>query len=101
MEITLHSDLKNRAGHVRQPDESDPPTGGVSGQPAPVFALLYPVCLNSLPDRLQTQGPDQSATGRDVTTLKVKSEDGNHTFVLKMCFSETVGHLRRYLDKHR
>lgn len=34
-------------------------------------------------------------------TLKIKSEDGNHTFQVKMCFSETIGHLRRYLDKHR
>lgn len=33
--------------------------------------------------------------------LKIKSEDGNHTFLLKMCLSETIGHLRRYLDTHR
>lgn len=40
-------------------------------------------------------------TGPNLVTLKIKSEDGNHTFKLKMCFSETIGHLRQYLDKHR
>lgn len=40
-------------------------------------------------------------TSPNLVTLKIKSEDGNHTFKLKMCFSETIGHLRQYLDKHR
>ena len=37
----------------------------------------------------------------DVATLRVKSEDGNHSYILKMHISETIGHLRQYLDKHR
>lgn len=41
------------------------------------------------------------AASPDVLTLKIKSEDGNRVFILKMCFSETIGHLRRYLDAHR
>eukprot|EP00066_Takifugu_rubripes_P014642 XP_011603908.1 PREDICTED: UBX domain-containing protein 11 [Takifugu rubripes] len=40
-------------------------------------------------------------TSSDLFTLKIKSEDGNCVFILKMCFSETIGHLRRYLDEHR
>lgn len=40
-------------------------------------------------------------TSSDFLSLKIKSEDGNRVFVLKMCFSETIGHLRRYLDEHR
>lgn len=40
-------------------------------------------------------------TSANLVTLKIKSEDGNHTFILKMGFSETIGQLRRYLDKHR
>uniref|UniRef100_A0A1A8H6G0 UBX domain-containing protein 11 n=1 Tax=Nothobranchius korthausae TaxID=1143690 RepID=A0A1A8H6G0_9TELE len=36
-----------------------------------------------------------------VITLKVKSEDEDQTFVVKMWLSETVGHLRSYLDQHR
>ncbi|XP_062841584.1 UBX domain-containing protein 11 [Trichomycterus rosablanca] len=37
----------------------------------------------------------------DVTSLRVKSEDRETTFLLKMFFNETVGHLRQYLDTHR
>ncbi|KAK2815330.1 hypothetical protein Q7C36_023596 [Tachysurus vachellii] len=37
----------------------------------------------------------------EISKLKVKSEDGEKTFILKMFFSETIGHLRRYLDAHR
>lgn len=40
-------------------------------------------------------------TSSDLLTLKIKSEDGDCVFILKMCFSETIGHLRRYLDEHR
>lgn len=65
---------------------------GVSGQS---------VCLNCMPYRLQTFSPDRPSSACDVITLKVKSEDGNHTYILKMCLSETIGHLRQHLDKHR
>ncbi|KAJ0000237.1 hypothetical protein NQD34_012079 [Periophthalmus magnuspinnatus] len=37
----------------------------------------------------------------DVTTLKIRSEDGGDTYMLKMNCSETIGHIRQYLDKHR
>uniref|UniRef100_A0A3B4UXL2 UBX domain-containing protein 11 n=1 Tax=Seriola dumerili TaxID=41447 RepID=A0A3B4UXL2_SERDU len=33
---------------------------------------------------------DRPSSPRDVITLKVKSEDGSHTYILKMCFSETI-----------
>ncbi|KAK9513542.1 hypothetical protein VZT92_027068 [Zoarces viviparus] len=52
-------------------------------------------------ERLQTYSPDRPSSARDVITLKVKSEDGNRTYILKMCFSETIGHLRQHLDEHR
>uniref|UniRef100_A0A1A7YDQ4 UBX domain-containing protein 11 n=1 Tax=Iconisemion striatum TaxID=60296 RepID=A0A1A7YDQ4_9TELE len=38
---------------------------------------------------------------KPVITLKVKSEDGDQTYMVKMWLSETVGHLRSYLDQHR
>ncbi|XP_052244196.1 UBX domain-containing protein 11-like isoform X3 [Dreissena polymorpha] len=40
-------------------------------------------------------------TPRDITTLRIKSEDGGHTYILKMKFSETVGSLRKYLQAQR
>lgn len=51
--------------------------------------------------RQQISDSDRPSTAGEVTTLKVKSEDGNHTYMLKMSLSETIGHLRQYLDKHR
>lgn len=57
--------------------------------------------LTSLHYRLQVLNTDRPASARDVITLKVKSEDGNHTFILKMCLLETIGQLRQYLDAHR
>lgn len=51
--------------------------------------------------RLQTFGADKPSSATDVITLKIKSEDGNHTYILKMSSSETIGDLRQHLDKHR
>uniref|UniRef100_A0A673VZC6 UBX domain-containing protein 11 n=1 Tax=Salmo trutta TaxID=8032 RepID=A0A673VZC6_SALTR len=50
---------------------------------------------------LELHETDPPNSARDVTTLRVKSEDGEHTYIIKMRFSETIGHLRQYLDKHR
>ncbi|XP_060937991.1 UBX domain-containing protein 11 [Limanda limanda] len=47
------------------------------------------------------QSSDRPSSAHDIITLKVKTEDGDHTYVLTMGFSETIGHLRQYLDKHR
>lgn len=44
---------------------------------------------------------DRPKTPRDITTLRIKSESGTHTYILKMRFHETVGDLRKYLNKHR
>ncbi|XP_056618634.1 UBX domain-containing protein 11 isoform X2 [Triplophysa dalaica] len=37
----------------------------------------------------------------DITTLRIKSEAGVETFIVKMHFSETIGDLRLYLDMKR
>lgn len=36
-----------------------------------------------------------------ITTLRVKSEDGKSTYLLKCRYEDTIGTLRRYLDAHR
>ncbi|XP_067458114.1 UBX domain-containing protein 11 isoform X1 [Thunnus thynnus] len=63
--------------------------------------LVDTPALQEMKERLHTFTSDRPSSARDVITLKVRSEDGNHTYILKMCFSETIGHLRKYLDKHR
>ncbi|XP_038848588.1 UBX domain-containing protein 11 [Salvelinus namaycush] len=57
--------------------------------------------LQAMKERLELHETDPPNSARDVTTLRVKSEDGEHTYIMKMRFSETIGHLRQYLDKHR
>uniref|UniRef100_A0A3Q3LJ82 UBX domain-containing protein 11 n=1 Tax=Labrus bergylta TaxID=56723 RepID=A0A3Q3LJ82_9LABR len=47
--------------------------------------------------RLQTFSTDRPLSALDDITLKVKTEDGNHTYILKMSSSETIGvHLHGY-----
>lgn len=72
-----------------------------SGQSAPLLVLLHLVYFNSAHHREQTHEPEEEASACDIITLKVRSEDGDHTFILKMYFSETIGQLRQYVDKHR
>ncbi|XP_053397446.1 UBX domain-containing protein 11-like isoform X2 [Mercenaria mercenaria] len=51
--------------------------------------------------RLEGEDSGRPFTPRDITTLRVKSEDGNHTYILKMKFSNTVGDLRNYIKSQR
>uniref|UniRef100_A0A3Q2XK03 UBX domain-containing protein 11 n=1 Tax=Hippocampus comes TaxID=109280 RepID=A0A3Q2XK03_HIPCM len=51
--------------------------------------------LLAMKDSMHTITSDLPSSARNIITLKVKSEDGDHTYVLKMCLSETVGHLRQ------
>uniref|UniRef100_A0A3Q4N7Z1 UBX domain-containing protein 11 n=1 Tax=Neolamprologus brichardi TaxID=32507 RepID=A0A3Q4N7Z1_NEOBR len=60
---------------------------------------VYTPSLQASTERLQAFSAYQPAC--NVITLKVKSEDGSHTYMVKMSPSETVGDLRRYLDEHR
>ncbi|XP_053288000.1 UBX domain-containing protein 11 isoform X3 [Pleuronectes platessa] len=57
--------------------------------------------LQAMEQRLQASSCDRPSSAHDIITLKVKAEDGDQTYVLTMGFSETIGHLRQYLDKHR
>ncbi|XP_073341544.1 UBX domain-containing protein 11 [Pagrus major] len=75
--------------------------GSSDAQSSDSVILIDTPALQAMKERLQAINTDQPASARDVITLKVKSEDGNHTFILKMCLLETIGQLRQYLDTHR
>ncbi|KAM7382667.1 hypothetical protein PAMP_002389 [Pampus punctatissimus] len=75
--------------------------GSSNAQNSDSVILIDTPALQAMRERLQTFTSDRPSSARDVITLKVKSEDGNHTYILKMCFSETIGHLRQYLNKYR
>nr|XP_046254403.1 LOW QUALITY PROTEIN: UBX domain-containing protein 11 [Scatophagus argus] len=75
--------------------------GSSDVQSSNLAILIDTPALRAMKDRLQMVGPDRPASARDVITLKMKSEDGNRSFILKMHSTETIGHLRQCLDKHR
>ena len=51
--------------------------------------------------RLEMEESMRPQTPRNITTLRIKSETGNHTYILKMKFTETIGDLKKYLDLQR
>ncbi|KAM6967518.1 UBX domain-containing protein 11 [Aplochiton taeniatus] len=67
----------------------------------PKVTLIETPLLQTMRERLDLHDSDRPPSACDVTTLRVKSEDGEQTYILKMRFSETIRHLRQYLDKHR
>ncbi|KAM8735242.1 UBX domain-containing protein 11 [Acanthopagrus schlegelii] len=75
--------------------------GSSDAQSRDSVILIDTPSLQAMKDRLQVLNTDRTASARDVITLKLRSEDGNHTFILKMCLLETIGQLRHYLDSHR
>ncbi|XP_060756611.1 UBX domain-containing protein 11 [Neoarius graeffei] len=68
---------------------------GCGGAESCVQSVIETPALQTLRER--AEGDDVS----EISSLRVKSEDGEKTFILKMFFSETIGHLRQYLDAHR
>ncbi|XP_062394485.1 UBX domain-containing protein 11 isoform X2 [Sardina pilchardus] len=67
----------------------------------PSVIIVDTPALQTSQERLdQPDGTACDADG-DISTLRVKSENGEKTFVLKMNVTQTVGDLRQYLDKYR
>ncbi|GFN91070.1 ubx domain-containing protein 11-like [Plakobranchus ocellatus] len=71
---------KEMSESVTAPNSSGP--GGVASNPV-------------------SSSPRPKSSFRDVTTLRVVAEQGAHTYIVKMKFSETIGNLRTYLDTQR
>ncbi|XP_030605101.1 UBX domain-containing protein 11 [Archocentrus centrarchus] len=75
--------------------------GSSDAQSTSSVTLIDTPSLQAITEGPQAFSADQPPSARHVITLKVKSEDGDHTYTVKMCLSETVGDLRKYLDRHR
>ncbi|XP_075897371.1 UBX domain-containing protein 11 [Nelusetta ayraudi] len=71
-----------------------------SSSSSSTVTLIDTAALQTTKDSCEVPPPPPPPAG-DVITLKVKSEDGDQTFVLKMFSSDTIGLLRRHLNKHR
>ena len=49
-------------------------------------------------EKEESQRPPSS---REVTTLRIKSDQGDQTYILKMKFSQTIGDVKKHLDELR
>lgn len=57
--------------------------------------------LKELQSRQSTQDNEhRPPSGKNMTTLRVRSATGEQTFILKMRATDTIGDVRRYLSKH-
>ncbi|XP_043573446.1 UBX domain-containing protein 11 isoform X1 [Chiloscyllium plagiosum] len=62
--------------------------------------LIETPTLAKLRERLAfSEGNDRGL--RNISTLRIKSEDGEKMYIVKMLFTETVGALRSYLNQNR
>ncbi|XP_068614740.1 UBX domain-containing protein 11 [Brachionichthys hirsutus] len=88
-------DIRDSLRHVLQ--------GSSPGQSSESVVPIETAAMQMTRQRLQTHCPDRERppSAQDVINLKVKSEDGSQTFTAKMYLSETIGHLRQYVDQHR
>ncbi|XP_015680416.1 UBX domain-containing protein 11 [Protobothrops mucrosquamatus] len=73
---------------------------GLDGAQSHEVVLVETPSLTALRKRLEgkqkTEGP-----GTNISTLRIKSEDGEKTYIVKMSFTETIGHLRQHLAQNR
>ncbi|XP_070564296.1 UBX domain-containing protein 11-like isoform X2 [Ptychodera flava] len=57
--------------------------------------------LREMKERVEKPSTKRPKSARDVTTLRIKSETGDKTFILRMKFTDTIGELRQYLNSQR
>ncbi|XP_044290990.1 UBX domain-containing protein 11 [Varanus komodoensis] len=90
-----------RDGHVIDVREEVKQTlQGSSGAPSHEVVLVETPSLVAMRNRLgQEKKKDPSEPS--VATLRIKSENGEKTYIIKMLFSETVGDLRQHLAQSR
>ncbi|KAJ8315413.1 hypothetical protein KUTeg_007563 [Tegillarca granosa] len=75
---------------------------GNEGEKEPAVTIIETETVKDMKKRLDKHESDnRPITPRNTTTLRIKAESGNQTYILKMKFNETIGDLRRYIDLHR
>nr|XP_039259217.1 LOW QUALITY PROTEIN: UBX domain-containing protein 11-like [Styela clava] len=57
--------------------------------------------VQEMQQRMNLPENQRPPTARNVATLRIKSEDGDKTLLIKMKFHETIGDLRNYINKQR
>uniref|UniRef100_A0A670Y6U2 UBX domain protein 11 n=1 Tax=Pseudonaja textilis TaxID=8673 RepID=A0A670Y6U2_PSETE len=62
--------------------------------------LVETPSLTALRKRLEGKQKTE-CSGTNISTLRIKSEDGEKTYIVKMSFTETIGDLRQHLAQNR
>lgn len=89
-------DIRNSVGNTLTGESSSFPSAE-----RPQITVVETSVTKSIQRTLAESKRERPKTPRDVTTLRIKSESGNNTYIVKMRFNETVGDLRKYLNQHR
>ncbi|XP_069478947.1 UBX domain-containing protein 11 isoform X2 [Ambystoma mexicanum] len=63
--------------------------------------LVETPALTALQERLKVEPQNRPPSAQNLTTLRVKSERGDQTYIMKMLFTETIEDLRTHLAAHR
>nr|XP_014342678.1 PREDICTED: UBX domain-containing protein 11 isoform X1 [Latimeria chalumnae] len=74
---------------------------GSSGQQSTSVVLIETPVLITMKERLKMDEQSRPPSAKEISTLRLKSENGEQTYILKMQFTETIGDLRAHLDQHR
>ncbi|CAM2104803.1 UBX domain-containing protein 11 isoform X1 [Caretta caretta] len=73
---------------------------GSDGTSSNEVILVETPSLAAMKERLQADEQDQPPAP-NISTLRIKSENGEQTYIVKMLFTETIGDLRRHLAQSR
>ncbi|XP_067399437.1 UBX domain-containing protein 11 isoform X2 [Emydura macquarii macquarii] len=73
---------------------------GSDGTRSNEVILVGTPSLAAMKERLKADEQDQPPVP-DISTLRIKSENGEQTYIVKMLFTETIGDLRRHLAQSR
>ncbi|XP_013409102.1 UBX domain-containing protein 11 [Lingula anatina] len=57
--------------------------------------------VKEMKERLDMDQSSRPPSARNLTTLRIKSESGDQTYILKMKSTDTIGKVRQYLDNQR
>ncbi|CAK8683487.1 unnamed protein product [Clavelina lepadiformis] len=69
------------------------------GSDSPV--LVETDVVQEMQNRMNMPESIRPISARDVTTIRVKCENGKNTYILKMKFLDTIGDLRKYINQQR
>ncbi|XP_022101555.1 UBX domain-containing protein 11-like isoform X2 [Acanthaster planci] len=73
----------------------------------PGVTVIDTPAVQEILERVSSSRPQSASSSRplsarsSITTLRVKTETGEHTFILKLRYTDTIGDVRQYLDAKR